>query len=134
MTDADLNDARGIAMVGKEARQPVGDARTAFGHCKQRHAAIRSDAPMIEAAATFPAQRAGNEHGGKLQGREETGQAHRPKLLSELSRLPHARQSRNAAVRNKSGQHGLVHGAQEFKLQHVKNAPIAPIEEGAGLS
>jgi hypothetical protein len=35
-----MKDARGIATVGKAARQPIRDAKPTLGHRQQHHAAI----------------------------------------------------------------------------------------------
>ncbi len=75
---AGMADARWIAMVGKAARQPVGDAKTLLGHRQQHHAAIGCEAAAVKIGCDFLAangwKRKRQEiivgHGGR--GRRET--------------------------------------------------------------
>ena len=50
---AGVKDARRITAVGKAARQPVRDAKTAFGHRQQHHPAIRGQPPAVESGGDF---------------------------------------------------------------------------------
>jgi len=75
---ARMADARGIAMVGKAARQPVGDAKTLLGHRQQHDAAIGGEAAAIKSGCDFLAANGWKQerqeiivgHGGR--GRRET--------------------------------------------------------------
>jgi hypothetical protein len=50
---AGMKDARGIATVGKAARQPIGDAKPTLGHRQQHHAAIRGQASAVKSGGDF---------------------------------------------------------------------------------
>jgi hypothetical protein len=50
---AGMSDARGIAPIGKTARQPIRDAKPTLGHRQQHHAAVRRQAPAIESRCDF---------------------------------------------------------------------------------
>lgn len=51
-----VSDPRGIAMIGKAARQSFGDAEAMFRHRQQHDAAVRGQATSVEIGCDFLAR------------------------------------------------------------------------------
>src|SRR5208282_5207254 len=106
-----MKDARGIATVGKAARQPIRDAKPTLGHRQQHHAAIGGQAAAVKSGGDFLApdgwkrerQKIIIGHGERGVGGAAIRIGVSNQILRYISALRYARQPKITPVMNKMG-------------------------------